>query len=551
MTFPDPSTTEPLLRLGQELEREGRPDRATLVFRHLVALSPSAAPARLALVRALADQGETLDALAELKALKAISTDMVALLPLIQEQSAPAIEKFNRHLQANEIEAAERYAAALVELIPSSPPMIQAAMGCNRSLGRTEQAKAYARMLLALEPGHAAATEVLGSPPPATGHADPALEDVEGRLALALAPLDGVHPLLRLRDIHDLSSYILCQPLTPAAEVQVTALLDAARGLKFEVEPGSEWAAWEKHFRVLLDAIDLQFVKQPAQRQADPGLGYVDSVGDHLDEAALKARAAEAQAAFFVAADEAYVDLYARWYVLSLIKYCDVPFVVVVHVIGGRSRLAEIAAKVGVNDPRLVFVGDDFDADAVTTRAFDAPPKGMAARPIAHFQSVRFQRLGGLLDLLGLPTFVSDIDLLLQRGVADLLEATAGADVVLNENEGNYNAGSRLTANLLLVRPTPVGRMLMDFLRAYLERSLAKPEVTRWIDQVALILARHHLAYQAPQAKLAYFDTQSDINNVMYTTYQAHPFRFLSLYHGFDTSSLENDPRVLGAEATT
>jgi hypothetical protein len=25
-----------------------------------------------------------------------------------------------------------------------------------------------------------------------------------------------------------------------------------------------------------------------------------------------------------------------------------------------------------------------------------------------------------------------------------------------------------------------------------------------------------------------------------------HPFRFLSLYHGFDTSSLENNPHVLG-----
>jgi len=32
----------------------------------------------------------------------------------------------------------------------------------------------------------------------------------------------------------------------------------------------------------------------------------------------------------------------------------------------------------------------------------------------------------------------------------------------------------------------------------------------------------------------------------MYPSYQAHPFRFLSLFHGFDTSSLEHDPRVLG-----
>jgi hypothetical protein len=35
----------------------------------------------------------------------------------------------------------------------------------------------------------------------------------------------------------------------------------------------------------------------------------------------------------------------------------------------------------------------------------------------------------------------------------------------------------------------------------------------------------------------------------MYPSYQEHPFRFLSLYHGFDTSSLEGDPRVLGEPA--
>jgi hypothetical protein len=35
----------------------------------------------------------------------------------------------------------------------------------------------------------------------------------------------------------------------------------------------------------------------------------------------------------------------------------------------------------------------------------------------------------------------------------------------------------------------------------------------------------------------------------MYPSYQEHPFRFLSLYHGFDTSSLEHNPKVLGRDA--
>jgi hypothetical protein len=240
------------------------------------------------------------------------------------------------------------------------------------------------------------------------------------------------------------------------------------------------------------------------------------------------------------------VGLYARWYLLSLLKYCDVPFLVVVHVIGGADNLKAAVKTVGIQDDRLIFCGDRFDASAVTTAAYDAPPKGRTEKPIAHFQCVRFQRLGELLARLDRPVFVSDIDLLLQRGVADLLQRCDGADVVFNENELSWNAGSRITANLLLVKPTAPAQVLLRFLKAYLDGKLAGPEVTRWIDQVALVHARHHLARHVPEASIAYFDTGSDINNVMYPSFQAHPFRFLSLYHGFDTSSLE-DPRVLGA----
>jgi hypothetical protein len=144
--------------------------------------------------------------------------------------------------------------------------------------------------------------------------------------------------------------------------------------------------------------------------------------------------------------------------------------------------------------------------------------------------------------------FVSDIDLILQRGVADLLDRCKGADVVFNENTGNTNAGSRLTANLLLINPTDNAALFLRFLKAYLERALGGAEVSRWIDQFALLMARHHLSRRGKAPRIDYFDTASDINNVMYRSYQEHPFRFLSLYHGFDTSSLESNPQVLGRE---
>ena len=148
----------------------------------------------------------------------------------------------------------------------------------------------------------------------------------------------------------------------------------------------------------------------------------------------------------------------------------------------------------GIRDKRLIFTSDRFDAEGVTTKCYDSPPKGRIAKPVAHLQSIRFLRLGSFLQKLKLPVFVSDIDLLLQRGVKDLLQRCAHADVVFNENAASKNAGSRLTANLLLVNPTDNAALFLRFLRSYLERALSRHEVTRWIDQFALMLARHHLS---------------------------------------------------------
>jgi len=160
---------------------------------------------------------------------------------------------------------------------------------------------------------------------------------------------------------------------------------------------------------------------------------------------------------------------------------------------------------------------------------------------------VRFLRIGALLKKLDLPVFVSDIDLILQRGVKDLLEKFKSCDIVLNENAQSANAGSRFTANLLLLNPTRNATIFLRFLRSYLEKALSSSEVSRWIDQFGILQARHHLLQQRPDARIGYFDVNADINNLMYTRYQEHPFRFLSLYHGFDMSTLPRSSKAGGA----
>ena len=413
----------------------------------------------------------------------------------------------------------------------------------RREMARRDQVKAIPAdgRLWDGQPHSGGSAPVFQSPAAA-----PTPPDVASELAAAIAtardPRSGLHPLGRMKFYHDAVSLILCEPLTPERLDLFEALLAEAAAMTVEA-PGPEWVDWVNHYRSVMAALTDAGLRDPAPLAPDhaPRV-FLTGDGRTLDGEGLKAHAEAlgAQVVFFAAADPRYVELYGRWLARSVLKHADVPFLVLIHVIGGAGKLEAAAATVGVEDPRVVYVGDDFDAAAVTTLCYEAPPKGLVEIPVAHYQSARFQRLGGLLDLLGLPVFVSDIDLLLQRGVADLLDEHAEADVVLNLNDRTVQAGSRITANLLLARPTPATAILLRWLRAYLDARLAGPTVTRWIDQVALNLARHHLALHAPDAHVETFDTRTDINNVMFKAYvPGHPFRFLSLYHGFDLSTLE------------
>jgi len=525
----DPIALGNIRALAEGLGAEGRAQDALLLLEFLAAVDPGNADTLRSLVRMLGAEGRMLEALERLCEVKAASTDMAALLGSIAEQMPAVLERFNSHLAAGDVAEAEELVAALVALIPRNRAVIEAAHNCNLALGRAEKVSHYAAMLRLLDAV--------------------AQEDMERQSSVAPPAKIETHPLVRLRDLHDEISALLCEPLTGQSAQRVEALLRAGRQLVVAVPPGSEWEAWEKHYRLMLDAIDLRAVQgaTPAPRGV-PKIKFATSAGAPANWLALRAAAARlgAEAVFFAAADQAYIDLYARWYVKSILEHSDVACLVVLHVIGGADRLAQVAKTLGIRDKRLFLAGDDFDAGEVTTQCFDAPPKGKIEKPVAHFQSIRFLRLGSLLQALKRPVFVSDIDLLLQRGVKELMTRVTDADIVLNRNEASRHAGSQLTANLLLVKPTDDAAVFLDFLGGFLERQLGKPEVSRWIDQLALLLARHHLLFQRAGSRIAYFDTSRDINNVMYPSYQDNPFTFLSLYHGFDLSSLEGNGKAVG-----
>lgn len=437
-----------------------------------------------------------------------------------------ALQAFNLAIAQGDIAAAGRLATALADLQPDNSAVLEAAMACHRQLGDTARAAGFARALLACDPSHAGANLIRLEQAEAEGDA---LAERAARSGLALAAPGAIHPLRRLHEAHRAISLHLLRPLDARGRAAVQALVAAARGVDPLDLPEGEARHWARHYRHLAEAADAALLGREAAPLPVTKLHRAE--GPPLNWAGLRRQAREAKLAFVVAADPAYLRLYGRAYLGSILRHADLPCVILVHVIGGAGHLPELMRLMDMPDPRILYSADDFAPGQVTTQCHDSD--GPRVLPVAHFQSTRFAVARRALEELRLPLLVSDIDAVLQRGVGELLARFEGCDVVLNHNEASTAFGSHITANLLLAFPTKGGRAYLSELQAYLEAALAAPHVTRWIDQCGL-----QACWNASPARFGRFDTTADINNVMYPRWQPNPFLFLSLFHGFDMTSL-------------
>ena len=141
-----------LQSLAQSLEREGRLDEALLLLDHLTALQPRDAQLQKQRVTLLGTRGETLKVLQALVAMKAAGASADYLLGEIQALMPAALELFNAHVAAGEIELAEKYIAALAALLPGNVAILNSAVSCNLALGRQPDALKYASVLVAMPP---------------------------------------------------------------------------------------------------------------------------------------------------------------------------------------------------------------------------------------------------------------------------------------------------------------------------------------------------------------------------------------------------------------
>lgn len=487
-------------------------------------LAPHHPPARTTLIDRLVQAEEWAEALG------LANGDSVG-----QRAAAGALDDFNRAVAAGNLSRAERLASALAAYQPENCAVLEAALACNRNLGRVDRARRFAGALLAVDPNHPGANLVRLEQAEATG--DRTMERA-ARGALALAQPDALHPLRRLHEAHRAISLHMLQALDKPGRAKVQTLVAAARTVEPMALPEGEARNWARHYRHLAEAADAALLGRDASPL--PVTELHRAQGRPLGWPALRRQAREAKLAFVVAADPAYLRLYGRAYLASLLRHADLPMVILVHVIGGATKLRDLIRLTDMPDPRIFYSADGFDSASVTTQCHDSD--GPRALPVAHFQCTRFAMARRVLAELRLPVLVSDIDTVLQRGVAELLGRFQDCDVVLNRNEASEAFGSHITANLLLAKPTAPGLTFLSDLQGYLEAALAAPHVTRWIDQCGL-----QACWSASPARFGWFDTTADINNVMYPRWMPNPFLFLSLFHGFDMASL---PQAAGSGAS-
>jgi tetratricopeptide (TPR) repeat protein len=526
----------PLIRLAAVLLSEGRGDDAHMLLDECSALAPGRLDFREALVELAVKRGRVVEGLeALLRLIEAGAPRAYAVerfTPLLNQAFADVQIRYDR----GEAEEAVLYLDPLTEILPDHANLQGMALSCSRFLKTTERSKQLMRRLLALDPSHGEARMTMIEHLHSVG--DLAAE-AEWRHALMLADPQPIPKLNHIWNAYELINLTICDPLTEMSMARIEQAKQALDRIDYDPAATSGPDAWARFCRAMAGGIDFSALHRPPT-QARPPAALAGSDGTPMTVAELRDLAARhrAEAVFLVAADEAYAADYARFYVRSVLRNAGVRALTIVHIVGGGTKLAEIARRIGITDERLVLSGDDFDPAMIASQVVDAPSQPRITKPAAHYQSARFHQAPWILSELGLPLIVTDVDCLLERDVRDLLALAPTTDFVLNENIVMRQLGARITANLLLLFPTPDALEFVRFVSSYLEAMLQRPDIPKFIDQIALLIGRHYMAANRPGARIGYFDVETDINNCIFMEYYAHPFRFLSLYRGFDMASL-------------
>ena len=538
----------PTLKKAYFLQRDQPIDHALIHYQHILATEPDNMDALHWSAKALANKNSIEEMLDIIVKIKTLTNKNQRLDPEIEKLAIKSVSYYNTSLNAGKADQAINVMEALIKIFPDNTFILETALTLFYQQKRSERLITVSKYLLAIDPTHTQAYQVMKKwclKPSYIQH------KIDTCITNIRMEKDGTHPALRLQNIYWALSAMLFSDVNHSKLALINELIVIAQSIisdSFVPESDRLYTGY-LYYRSIINMLNIQVVMQPVPPALPwPAIEMSSSTGQVMNQSALRQMVEKQQpeVVFFVAADPVYVTRHARRYISTIFNNCDVPYMIVIHVIGGMNRLGALAQTIGIDDSHLVLSADTFNPatiQRVTCSIVATAPTCQATRDLSlvvNYQSARFLWLGYMLEQFSLPVIVTDIDQLLQRGVRDMLTQFARTDVVLHETFGNDNMADRLVANLLLVKPTDNGKSFAQFLRHYLNLALQQAEKegvgAYFLDQIALLMARQHLS-KLTTATVDHFG-QFDINLAMYEEYKITPFRFFSLYSNFDMDSL-------------
>ncbi|MCW0235580.1 MAG: FkbM family methyltransferase [Ferrovibrio sp.] len=505
--------TPSLIAVAGSLLKEGRAEQAYAIFSHLLAAEPGNLRLMLRTARAGLFAGRYAEALRLMAYLKDKSIPGIDdITPFVHEAVAEATQAFNKVLAEDDPVAMEPIIGGLALLDPDR--CLGRALTIAQRLKRIDTMADYAAQMFMADPK--------------SWHAHAALYDIAELRGDPVSKLKHLAHIILYRhrsgkdDVWMLSmetyyavSQILTRPFHPELPPLIEALRTAVADLPQEFsDPKREQA--DRFYRISLESLDISLLDEPLSDSPPPPphLTFADFTGTVLEISQLPQRvlALKPRLAFLAAADVAYLRHYGRNYLKSILGRCDVNCAVIICVIGEAKALKGLIDDLGIRDPRLFYLVNEFDPSYAVSYYNKTAFRTQCAN--AYYQSVRFLILDYLLHILQIPLIISDIDIILQGSVAGILERHADAEVVLNKNDIEISFGSFFTANLVLIRPGRTSHHFARMLRVFLERALERDSIEQFIDQSGMVLSRHYCSKHG----LDRFDhfIGKEINNLMF-----------------------------------
>ncbi|MBF0305577.1 MAG: tetratricopeptide repeat protein [Alphaproteobacteria bacterium] len=195
-------------------------------------------------------------------------------------------------------------------------------------------------------------------------------------------------------------------------------------------------------------------------------------------EPALEGLLAETDAPLVVVSscDGGYFDRYGRRFAETLAATAGMPFHLHLHLIGADGgRAEELARRAGVASLSW------------TTQPDQA--RGAGRDRSTYYACQRFLALPRLLRHYQRPVLLLDIDLVVLRPLALLLERAGAADVAAVGGTPLLEPWNQLWADVLLLRPTPATLRFVDLVARYIGHFLDEGSPRWFLDQLALFAA--------------------------------------------------------------